>query len=186
MTVVFMVSTKGELLSLDSTVNVSKNRSNSLTKSSVMTGAQISDGYIIGNPSVTFSGICSYTKINRGRSEGNSPPDPDKFNVILDEMVLSQERFTLYGNDLIPSLDDVVILDYSINQGVFENAIEITITVEQVFVSESAQKTRVTVPSANTNGDVTEEQDLGQGNKTQQEESRTLLRTLADSAGGLF
>lgn len=178
MAVVFMKSPSGDLLTLDAITEVSKSRSNSLTKSSVMSGAQISDGYTIGNPTITFSGICSYTKVGVGRHPA-VPPTPVELNTILDEMVISEERFTLYGNDLIPTLNNVVIKDYGIVQSKWLNTINVTITVEQVFVSESATRTRITRPAADTNGDVTEEQDGGQGTKTQikEEDKETLLAT---------
>ena len=166
---VFMVSNKNKVLSLDSTEKVSKSRNNTLTKSSVMNGTQVSDGFTVGNPSITFNGICSYSKIMK-KSEGNDAPTPAELDLILDEMVLSQERFMLYGNELIPSMKDVVIISHNVVQAVYENAVEVTLTVEQAFVSNSAQKSRVTKPSVKTKGDVTEEQDLGQGNKTQQKE----------------
>ena len=184
MSVVYMRSSKGEVLALDATVNVTKSRNNTLTKSSVQSGAQISDGFTIGNPSITFSGVCSYTKIKRTGEE--APPTPDKLNVILDEMILSKERFTLYGNNLIPTLSDVVILSYSLVQSIYENAIDVTITVEQVFISKSAQKTRITAPAKSTNGDVTEEEGLGQGNKTQQPEAQKISYLQSLRNEGLF
>jgi len=163
--------TTNVFFALDITTEVSKSQSNALTKSSVMDGSNFSDGYTIGNPSITFTGICNYHKINRN-IPGFITPNPREFSVILDKMIASFQRFTLYGNNLIPTLPNVVITSYQINQSKYSESMEVTITVEQVFVSERAQTVRLTKPETATSSDldVTENSDSGDGSKTELEE----------------
>ena len=165
-----MLSTKGEALALDVTTEVSKGRAANITSYSIQDGASRADGYTVGNPSISFSGVCTYSKIrpNDGDIKYLNPSELDK---VINEMIESQQRFTLYGNDLIPTLDQVVITDYSINQSDKINAVEVSVTVEQVFVSETSKKSTFTEsikPSVKTNGAYSEETDNGDGKKTEQ------------------
>jgi len=171
MSSVFLISHENDFFALDVTTDVAKSQSNSLTKSSVMDGTNFSDGFTIGNPSISFSGICNYNKIDRGIA-GFKIPNPKEFSVLLDKMIASFQRFTLYGNKLIPNLDNVVITNYQITQNKYSDAMEVSLTVEQVFVSERAQEVRLTKPSKATSSDldVTEKTDSGDGSKTEVEE----------------
>lgn len=174
MTTVYMFSPEsGDLFTLDTVTVVTKTASNTLTKSSVMEGASIGDGFTKGNPQITFNGLCSYNKIARSVQSPTLQeqfiPDPTAFNLLLDEIIDSYQRFTLYGNDLIPDLTDVVIVDYTLTQSQFIDTIEVSLTVEQVFVSRRAIRSRITQPEQ-LNGsdlDVREKVDSGKGSKTQ-------------------
>ena len=177
----------GDLLTLDTVVNVNKTASNTLTKSSIMEGSSVGDGYTKGNPKISFSGLCSYNKIIRNPVEDEIIPDPIAFHLILDEIIDSYERFTLYGNDLIPDLAEVVIVDYSITQNRYIDTIEVSLTVEQVFVSERAVTSRITQPekAKGSDLDVREETDSGKGSKSQVDQETLILNgveILAESA----
>ena len=180
MTTVYMYSpASGDLFTLDTVTSVNKTASNTVTKSSVMEGAAIGDGFTKGNPQVSFTGLCSYNKIVRNPVEDELIPDPIAFSLILDEIIDSYERFTLYGNDLIPDLHEVVIVDYSITQNQFIDTMEVSMTVEQVFVSERAIRTRITQPEKTKGSDldVTEKSEEGKGTKTQVDQQDNLLNT---------
>jgi hypothetical protein len=146
MSLVYLKSQDDEILALDSVTEVSESQQNSVTKSSVMSGAEASDGYTIGNITVAFSGICTYSKIPRSTASVTAP-NPKELNALLKKMVNSQTRFTLYGNDLIPTLNEVVITGFSVTQSRYSNAVEVSVALEQVFVTDAAQATRITKPT---------------------------------------
>jgi hypothetical protein len=171
MAVVYLRSNNGAFLALDVTTNVSKTRSASITSSSIQSGASIADGYTIGNPSITFTGLCTDTKI-RTKDGTDDFLNPFDLDLEINDMVESQERFILYGNDLIPNLEDVVITNYSVTQGQYLDTLEVTLTVEQVFISESARLSDFTStlkPSSTTNGAYEQEKDNGDGKKVQED-----------------
>lgn len=190
MSVVYLRSNNGSLLALDVTTNVSKSRSSSITSSSVQSGASVADGYTLSNPTLTFSGVCTATKIRetKGDSYFLHPYDLD---LEINSMMESQEKFILYGSDLIPNLEDVVITNYSTTQSQYEDTVDVNITVEQVFVSEAARLSDFTksiqvAPSSKSNGAYENEVNSGDGKKTEIEASKSLLDTTLDYYGGLF
>lgn len=133
-----------------------------------MDGSQVSDGYIIGNPQVTFSGIVSYSKIR------NNAPTPQEFQIYINELIQSYTRFTFYGNALIPSLSNCVITNINVVHTNYSDAIEAVISLEQVFVNKPAIKTEIyspIAPSVTTEGELAAKEDTGDGNKTQVDES---------------
>jgi hypothetical protein len=175
MAVVYLKSDTGRIVAIDATQKVTKSRRNSITKSSVMSGAQASDGYTVGNPTVTFSGVCSTTKlaINRtGSIEATQYPTPTELHDLMEEMILSEQRFTLYGNNLIPTLEDVVITSYDIIQEKWIDSVEVLITVEQVFVTKQAQETVISVPNKASEDEISYESDKGTGSATEKTSDR--------------
>lgn len=146
MTVVYLKSSDTEILTLDSITSVEKSQSNSVTKSSVMSGKQASDGYTVGNPTIAFSGICTYSKLKR-TNQIITPPTPEELDKIVTRMINSQTRFTMYGNALIPTMKDMVITDYRIMQDKYSNAITVSMALEQVFVSDAADVITISRPT---------------------------------------
>lgn len=166
MTVLSLIDSDGEVLLLDAVTSFSKQRSNSVTESSVMSGANVGDGIRIGNYQATFSGVCTTTKIRRRGPTEVLPPTPLELDAMLERMVLSQKRFTLYGNHLINTIPDVVITSHNVLQEVFEDSVTVSISVKQVFVADAATQATITIPSKQAAPEIPKEEKKGAGTKT--------------------
>jgi len=179
MSSVYILNKNGTgIIAFDATTKTDYTRRNNLTKSSVMSGAQVSDGYTIGAKVISFSGVVSYSKIR------NETPTPEMLQVYIDEVINSQTRFTFNGNKLIPSLDDCVIIASDVNHDRFSDAVTTSITVEQVFVTKTAVTTTlILAPSSTTNGELADKKENGSGAKTEvpKSKSKTLFKRAADN-----
>ena len=165
MSVVYLLSKDGEnIIALDCTTNVSRTRSNSITTNSVMSGANASDTYTIGNQTISFTGLVTY---NKTANSATDSPDPLEFQTLLNDLVRSYTRFDLFGNDLIPTLKDCVLTEESYTQDTFEDTIRVSLSVTEVFVTDPADRTSLTVtPSVTTEGQLADEKDGGSGSKS--------------------
>lgn len=160
---VFLTNKQGDILALDCTQTVNKVRSNSLSESSVMSGANISDGYTIGNRMISLSGLVTYNKIG-GLSENTF--DPLEFQVELDRLVEDHTRFTFYGNELIPSVKNCVILSDEVIMDNFADTIRVNLSLKEVFVSEAATKDIIIVtPTKEAEEEIPNSTDTGNGVK---------------------
>ncbi len=159
----FMSKDGSKIVCLDATTDVTYKRSNSSTQHSVMSGANISDTYRIGNPTISFSGMCTYSK--GLRQKGN--PTPKELEKLINELVESYTRVNLLGNSLIPSLNDCVILDFSVHQADYLDAVMVDITLKQQFISNRAVVTTVKAPSKSTKGSAADNKNGGSGKKSQ-------------------
>ncbi len=163
MAVVSFVSKDGsQIVCLDATTDVTYTRGNTTTQQSVMSGAKVSDTYRIGNPQISFNGVCTYSK--SVSQTGN--PTPRELELLINELITSYTRVDLLGNSLIPSLNDCVILNFSIKQDEFLDAITVSLTLEQQFISNGAVVTSISVPSSSTQGQNSSTVDGGNGSKT--------------------
>lgn len=143
MSLVYFMSESGDLICLDGTEAVDVSRSNSVSKSSMMSGRSVADGVAEGNKIITVTGICTYTKSVRQQQNGN--PDPLKLQDLLDEVVRNQEKFKLRfkkgAYTLLRDIKNCVIVDQSVRVADYLDSVAVTLTIEEVFVSESAKKT---------------------------------------------
>lgn len=181
MAFVYFLSTDGEnIICMDAETDISVQRSNKVTSSSVMTGTNRSDGYEIGRKSLSISGVITYSKTPRQKFQGN--PTPLQFQELLEELVLSKQRFTVYSNkqgeQLFDDLDDCVIVNHSV-QSRDLNSITANITVQEQFVSDAARVT--TLPpklSKEVEAGLSDTKDQGKGTSTEagEEVKETLLR----------
>ena len=177
MAVVYIIDATGDnIIAFDATEEASYSRQNSVTKSSIQSGAKVADGMTLGNKMVTFSGVVSYSKIR------DFAPNPRDLEELVGDMIDNYTRFTLQGNHIIPTLEDCVITNFSMVHSKWENAATAVISVEQVNVSNQAMKTSIVLPnpSATTEGQLSSEVNTGSGSKTQQTEQRS--RTLFGAA----
>lgn len=193
MTVLSLIDEEGDVLLLDAVTTLSKSRNIAVTKSSVMSGAEVGDGIRVGNFTASFSGVCTTSKIRRRGPTEVLPPTPRELDVLLQKMVDSQKRFTLYGNHLIETIRDVVITNHVVTQEAYLDSVIVAISVEQVFVSEVARQATFTLPAKEAADQIPKKEEKGAGTKAESPDWREVYRSpslqyfqlKADLAGGL-
>lgn len=162
---VYLTSVDGTtVIALDATESVDWVRSVSVSTSTIFNGAKISDHVHPDLPSVSFSGVISFSKIR------DDFPTPDKFMVLANELIDSFQPMTFYGTEdgAIPSLAQCYITDLSVNRGMTTaNALAVNISLQAIDISTSIEVTRVTQPSVKTNGQLSDEANTGDGTKTE-------------------
>lgn len=177
---VYILSVEKDVIAFDATTSTNYSVNDSLSKNSVMSGAQVSDNTQIGNPQVTFTGLVSYSKIR------DFAPTPKELLDRVEELRLSRTRFTLYGDTKIPTLQDCVFTSFTLEDSTYSDGVMATLTVEQVNVTNAARVTSIKepTPSSGTNGQLASETDKGEGTKTKEddEKAETLFKDLVDSA----
>ena len=166
MAVVFLYDNLGTLIALDATTQVERNRSASLTKSTVQDGSVIADHYHSDLPVISFSGLITDSKIR------DVTPSVGNFADLVDGLIESAQPFTLYGtNDGgIPDMENAMITSFNIVRGAENlNSLEVAITCEQIDISKTAKKDGITLPAKSTEGQLDSEKNAGVGTKTEPE-----------------
>lgn len=165
MAVVFLYAKDGTtLIALDATTSIERTRSAQMTKSTVQSGATISDHYHSDLPSVSFSGLITESKIR------NTTPTVDTFVSLVDALIDAKTPFTLYGTDdgAIPSMDDTLITNCTVVRGIRNlNSLEVSFRCEQLDISKTAKTEAITLPAKTTNGQLASETKAGVGTKTE-------------------
>lgn len=170
---IFLKSLDGQyIISLDAVTSTDKSRQNSVTQSSVMSGAKASDGYTIGNYTVNLSGLITYNKI--GTLDGTDTPDPLEFQKQLEELENNFTRFTLYGNSLISRLDNCVISGSTVTVDRYSDTINVSLSITQVFVSQQATETIIINPTKSSEQEVSSKEDKGDGSKSEDTEEKSV------------
>ncbi|AUR84722.1 hypothetical protein NVP1063O_055 [Vibrio phage 1.063.O._10N.261.45.C7] len=179
MAIVYFISKEGNIFSLGSEDNITVSQSNRSSKSSTMQGRTASDDLEEGNKTLSVSGMVSYTKT--ARQESNGIPDPITFQRMLDKVISSGERFTVYtnksGKSLLDNMKDCVVIDRSVTVDRFSNAITATITFEQQFITDAATTTYLPPQKSESVKNLASVDDSGNATKTTQseEERKTMF-----------
>lgn len=189
----YFLSKDGEdIICLDAERDISVTRNNTASTSSIMSGAVKTDGFEIGNRVVTINGVLTYSKSPRQKIDGN--PTPLSFQRLIDELVKSKQRFTLFSNkrgeQLFDDIDDCIIVSHSV-QSRDLNSISASITIQEQFVTDAARTT--TIPpklSSEVEAGLSKESDQGSGTSTETSEEDTKNYTLGakilNEGGDLF
>lgn len=172
----YFLSKDGEdIICLDAERDISVTRNNTASTSSIMSGAVKTDGFEIGNRVITINGVLTYSKSPRQKIDGN--PTPLSFQRLLDELIKSKQRFTLFsnkrGDQLFDDIDDCIILNHSV-QSRDLNSITASITIQEQFVTDAARTT--TIPpklSSEVEAGLSKESDQGSGTSTETSEEDT-------------
>lgn len=187
MSLIYFLTNDGDnLVTLDSETEITFSRSNTVAKHSIFKNADVSDGLIEGNVSISVSGVVTYSKTPR---QATRNPNPKDFQRFLDQVVRSQQRFTLYsskaGHELLRDVTDCVLTDQSVTVSRWSNAINVSLTFESQFITDAARKTFL--PPVPSDPSYTSESKSGKGSSTKPkpEESRTIIENLFGEGGAV-
>ncbi|AUR92160.1 hypothetical protein NVP1170O_047 [Vibrio phage 1.170.O._10N.261.52.C3] len=176
MSLVYFVATDGStLVKLDCEESISVSRANQSTKSSIMTGASKSDGFVVGNRQVSIQGVVTYSKTPR--QTGN--PNPLEFIKHIDALINAHQRFTLYADTsyskLLQDIEDCVITSFTHTVDKFEDTITVNLSFEEQFVTGAATTTYLPPqPSSGTSASLSENTDSGKTSKESVDEGSSL------------
>lgn len=185
MSLVYFINNAREIVCFDGETDVSVSQTNDVASSSVISGRNIADDVHEGDIFINVSGLVTYTKTLT--QSNNKNPTPQEIVQRIAGVIASRSRFTLYATDsrfpLIDSYDNCVIASWSYSLDDSEDTIEVTITFQQKFVSQSAKKSYLPPsPSKKTDGALAGKGNGGDTGKTQVEEKQA--ETIAYSFGG--
>ncbi|QXN60112.1 hypothetical protein KUA24_45 [Vibrio phage HNL01] len=186
MALIYFVSQSGDIIALDGTESVEVSKDNSVSKSSMMDGTTISDGYSEGNKVISISGKVTYSKSLRQQLDGT--PTPLQFQRLIQQTERNHERFTLrtYKGSwpLLDDIKDCVIASNSVSITEYLDTIDVTLTIEQVFVSKSARTTYLApqrTKQEGTSASVADTEDsTGGKGATEEKDNRTIALALAE------
>ena len=140
----YFISDDGEsVISLDCEQEINLSKSVNVTESSVMSGKTVSDGYREMNKVLQISGKVTYSKSANQLIDGNL--DPFEIQEALDSSIRNHHRFKVYTDEndsnipLLKSIEQCVIQQYTVTLSRYVNAIDINMTIKEVFVSKSAK-----------------------------------------------
>lgn len=175
MSLIYFLTNDGDnLVTLDSETEITFSRSNTVAKHSIFKNADVSDGLIEGNVSISVSGVVTYSKTPR---QATRNPNPKDFQRFLDQVVRSQQRFTLYsskaGHELLRDVTDCVLTDQSVTVSRWSNAINVSLTFESQFITDAA---RVTFLPSDPSYSTEDKGGKGSSTKQKQEESETIAK----------
>jgi len=190
----FISNDDEDIICMDAESNINVSRQNRASTSSIMTGAVVTDGFDIGNRTISISGVVTYSKTTRQKVAGN--PDPLQFQQRLNQLIKSKKRFTLFSNKqgevLFEDIDDCIIVNHSVNSKSL-NSLECTLTIQEQYITDAARKTVVEGQmSQESKKGMDQRKDQGKGTSTEAKEDEvkdTLLRrilTSDDSLGGVI
>ncbi|CAH9012605.1 conserved hypothetical protein [Vibrio phage 424E50-1] len=144
MSIVYFITEDGNsIVALDCEEAVSVSKQNSVSKYSVMSGKNVSDGYSEGNKVISLSGKVTYTKSASQQTQGT--PTPIELQEQLDSFSENHYRFRVYTDNsslpLLKGIDNCVLGGAVVTLGGWKDTIEVSMTIEEVFVSKSATTT---------------------------------------------
>ncbi len=186
----YIIAPDGEtVICLDCEQNISVSRENQITSKSIMSGKEISDGYTTGLKTVNMSGIVTYSKGLHQQDNLN----PIDFQRQIDSLIEGKQRFTLYTDksvELMDDIEDCVIESCSVNLDRFLNAVTVTLSVRELWISQAATVGTLFLPpeqSAGANADGSSPTN-GKGGKTEVEEKErvTILRGVEEDGRSLL
>lgn len=192
MSKVYIIAPDGEaIIGLDCEKSITVSRDNQITSKSVMSGKDISDGYTTGLKTINIEGIVTYSKGLQQQDNLN----PIDFQRTIDNLIDSQQRFTLYSDkvvELMDNIEDCVIESCSVALDRFLNAITVQITIREVWISQSAAIGSFYLPPKKSKSAKLDGSDptKGKGGKTEVEEKEkervTILRGTEEDLRGLL
>jgi hypothetical protein len=188
---VFIKNTDGStVIGMDAVEVVTYSRSVNVSTTTMFNGSKISDHARSDLPVITFNGIVTNTKVDQKFLK------PNEFRKALDTLVDSGQLMSFYGtrDGAIPNLKRCYITSFEVSRGVTEeDSLLATITLRQLDINNSLQKTTLYAPSQATDGQMASNPDSSKsGSKTEntKEIRKTVLKaagvSLADAAENLF
>jgi len=188
---VFIKNTDGStVIGMDAVEVVTYSRSVNVSTTTMFNGSKISDHARSDLPVITFNGIVTNTKVDQKFLK------PNEFRKALDTLVDSGQLMSFYGtrDGAIPNLKRCYITSFEFSRGVTEeDSLLATITLRQLDINNSLQKTTLYAPSQATDGQMASNPDSSKsGSKTEntKEIRKTVLKaagvSLADAAENLF
>lgn len=134
-------------ISMDAETSLTYSQTNTSTKSSMMSGAPASDGYTIGNKTVTLEGLVTSSKTPYQESNNLSPDD---FRKYIEETIQKRTRFTVNfdfpenGTRLLDSVSNCIITNIRYVIDKYEDTMTVSLTFEEQFISPAATETVLT------------------------------------------
>ena len=186
MAMVFFLAQDGETkVALDSEASVQVSLSSTVSKSSTMSGGSTSDDVIEGNAVISTSGQVTYAKLTSQKKNLN----PIEYQEAIQEARRNRRRFTVYikdyGMPLLQDYEDCVISDCSFTIDKYSDTITVSITFEQVFVTEAAKKAFLAPkPKESAKPTVTSPTSTGQSTKT--DAGATIGKSIEEGTRTLF
>ena len=188
---VFIKNNNGStVIGMDAVEVVTYSRSVNVATTTMFNGAKISDHARSDLPVITFNGIVTNTKVDQKFLK------PNEFRKALDTLVDSGQLMSFYGtrDGAIPNLKRCYLTSFEVSRGITEeDSLLATITLRQLDINNSLQKTTLYAPSLATDGQMASNPDSSKsGSKTEntKEIRKTVLKaagvSLADAAENLF
>lgn len=187
--VFFLAEDNKTKIKLDTESSIQVNLPSTVSKTSIMSGQTASDEVIEGNATISISGIVTYAKIKE--RQGVDPvPNPIELQNHIQDTRRKRRKFTVFvkdsGQPILEDYENCVISDVSFVVDRFSDAITVSITFEQVFVSETARKTYLAPQrKESVKPSTAETTDSGQTTKTEEKESLSLFRTIEERGADL-
>ena len=167
MSIVYFITEDGKsIVALDCEEAVSVTKQNSVSRHSVMSG-NASDGVTEGNKVINLSGKVTYTKSASQQTQGT--PNPIEIQDQLDSFSRNNYRFRVYTDQtslpLLKGIDQCALGTSTVTLGGWTDTIEVSMTIEEVFVSKSA--TTTFLPPVHADGKSNTTPKKGSGGKTE-------------------
>ena len=177
---VFIKNNDGStVIGMDAVEMVTYSRNVNLSTTTMFNGAKISDHARSELPVITFNGIVTNTKVDQKFLK------PKDFRQALDNLVDSGQLMSFYGtrDGSIPNLKRCYITNFEVSRGISEeDSLLATISLRQLDINNSLQKTTLYAPSQNTDGQMTSNPDSSKsGSKT--ENTKEVRKTFFKSTG---
>ena len=135
----------GVSVSLDVVSDVTYSRSGQPTTSTIFNGAKISDHYRPDLPTLNIQGVVTAIKTKAT----SNYLTPEEFDTFINTLMDSQSLLTFIGTEdqAIKDMSNVVISAYTETRNVkYSDSLKITLTLQQLDISNSVKKTVFTDP----------------------------------------
>lgn len=142
----------GEAIALDVTTSVDYTKGATISTTTIFNGANISDNYRPDKASVSFNGVVSATKT---RSNETGIRTPKEFREMVDNWIDNKYLIRMYGtyDGAIPTLSNIGIQNYNVTRdGTRSDGLAVSFSLKQLDISNSVQKSSVTIPKTSTQG----------------------------------
>lgn len=184
---VFIKNSDGStVIGMDAVEMVTYSRNVNVSTTTIFNGAKISDHARSDLPVITFNGIVTNTKIDKKFLK------PSEFRKALDSLVDGGELMSFYGtrDGAIPNMKTCYITNFEVSRGITEeDSLLATISLRQLDVNNSLQKTTLYAPSQATEGQMADNPDSSKsGSKTEntKEVRKTVLKSLGVSISDAY
>ncbi len=177
---VFIKNNDGStVIGMDAVEMVTYSRNVNVSTTTMFKGGNISDHARSELPVITFNGIVTNTKVDQKFLK------PNEFRKALDTLVDSGQLMSFYGtrDGAIPNLKRCYITNFEVSRGITEeDSLLATITLRQLDINNSLQKTTLYAPSQATDGQMSSNPDSSKsGSKT--ENTKEVRNTFYKSTG---
>jgi hypothetical protein len=128
------------IVQMDTESSIEVSKSNTISNSSVMSGANTSDNMQEGNVTVSVQGRVTYSKT----ASQQDNPNPSEWIDLIDNAIRNKRVFKLdydkheSGKAILKSYDNMVISDYGYTVDRFEDTITTRITFNEIYITDAA------------------------------------------------